>query len=772
MEEYVLLGTTLQYSTQRLNFFSISGQFDKIGDKAEQRFRDGYQKLGSLKAVYDQFSSLLFDVLNWVDDQALEHIKLQEIYSVSRDEISGAVAGKSAVEGMRDTYQKRIMLPYEALQHKKESEAARRDLKKKIKSNDLWDSIGYTAINAVGNMSTSISTQLDADSIYHDAEIVRLFVEDLHSYVASVMVTTIRLIEKNSNIRYDFPSGDEMQRARNLEKNILNGSVPADKCDQMALQVLQTDPTAFALYDFLLDNHGDTDHTLEKMADRFGYDGFQAHKESVLKDVFSSPLSRTYTEEADVLNLKKRVADYADYLGVSPEKEMAALDKQWETIDRRLRTANGKEYETREQAQDVRDDLALRNQTAASYDLNRINFLDGDQLQRFIRCLTDLPYKSADVPQGIPAFVDAITRQAVDRCTAIDMVHSPNPAVEGVEKIWSLSPVYDQVAPKLKFGPAGAELIKKYSPQLTMEPEESLCLCQDISKLLSSGKVLAITTRKLYLVSGKETAAFPLEELLGITPEGSGCSIQLKGKPACQTPFLIKLPGKAMEQYARLLWNTVEALRLRNVPYETIYVPVEKALAAEPQPLTGLEEASATAVTPPKEEPAPEQADGKTASDSSEDKRLAYAKALVACGGTPEGIQTTFDAAKKEVAEADALYTQEMKKNPKAQLYHALSFVGLGGFLLGILAIFLVSLWTGLAIAVLGLVLFSYTSDQEKKAMVQASTQSQEVQARKEAALERMRACRQYLAAKKEAEEKGISPADVQDLVAQLTSQG
>lgn len=113
-----------------------------------------------------------------------------------------------------------------------------------------------------------------------------------------------------------------------------------------------------------------------------------------------------------------------------------------------------------------------------------------------------------------------------------------------------------------------------------------------------------------------------------------------------------------------------------------------------------------------------------------------------------------------------------MKKNPKAQLYHALSFVGLGGFLLGILAIFVVSLWTGLAIAVLGLVLFSYTSDQEKKAMVQASTQSQEVQARKEAALERMRACRQYLAAKKEAEEKGISPADVQDLVAQLTSQG
>lgn len=165
------------------------------------------------------------------------------------------------------------------------------------------------------------------------------------------------------------------------------------------------------------------------------------------------------------------------------------------------------------------------------------------------------------------------------------------------------------------------------------------------------------------------------------------------------------------------------------------------------------------------------QMDSKTAIGDKDDKRLAYAKALVACGGTPEGIQAAFDAAKKEVAEVDALYNEELKKNPKAKLYHNLSFVGLAGFLLGLLAIFLVSLFTGLVIAALGLVLLVYASDQEKKAMVQASKQSQEVQARKDEAIERMKACRQYRTAKKEAEEKGISPADVQDLVAQLTMQ-
>lgn len=772
MEEYVLLGTTLQYSTQRLNFFSISGQFDKIDAKAEQKFREGYKKLGNLKAVYEQFPSLLHNVITWVDEQALDHIKLQEIYTVSRSDLSNA--GQSSVDGMKRTYQERIMDPYEAIQHKKEADAARRELKKKIKSNDLWDSIGYTAINAVGNMGSSIGAEMDAGSVYRDEEILRLFLEDLHDYVLSVMIVTIRLIEKNSNIRYDLPRGEDLKSARNLEKNILNGSVPPEKRDQMALQVLQANPTAFDLYDFLLDNHGDADHTLEKMADRFGYDNFKAHKASVLKDVFSSPLSRTYTEEEDVLNLKKRVADYAEYLGVSPEKEMAVLDRQWKAIDLRLRTANGKEYETREQAQDVRDDFVLRDQKAASYDLKRINFLDSTQLQQFIRCLTDLPYKSADVPQGIPAFVDHITRQAVDRCTAIDMVHAPNNAVEGVERIWTLSGLYEQVASKMKFGSAGAELVQKNKTQLTMRGEESLCLCQDISKLLSPGKLLLITTQNLYLVSGKDTAAFPLEEILGITPEGSGCSIQLKDKPAYQTPFLIKLSDDDMNRYSRILFNTVEALRLRNVPFESIYVPVAEALAAEPQVLTGLNEpSSAKSPAAAPEVPVPPQIDSTITISDKDDLRTAYAKALVACGGTPEGIQAAYRAAETESNKAGEVYTAELKNVPGAGTAHAISLVAAFGFFFGLASIFFLSLVTGLLITAVCMFIFSVTNKQEKTLMEQAaSAQSREAHIRHEEAEKRLTACKAYLKAKKEAEEKGISPADVQDLIAELTMQG
>lgn len=360
MKEFVLLGTTLQYSTQRMNYFSISDLFENIAAQAEQQFQTGYKKFGNLKNVRDQFSSLLYDVLKQVDEEALAHVKRQEIYSVSRSDIS--VAGKDALIKIRSTYQERIMAPYEALEHKKEAEAARREFRKKIKSNDLLDSIGYTAINAVGNMGTSISAGMDASSIYHNEETMRLFLDELAEYVLAIKTVTIHLIEKNSDVGYDWPDREELKKAETLTQNILNGSVPSEKCDQLALQALQIDPHAFTLYDFLLTKHGDADYQLEEMAECFGYSDFIAHKASMLHDKFSKPLSLTYTDENDILHLKKQVADYATYLGVEPKREMAVLDKQWAAIDLRLRTANGKEYETRQQAQDVRDDIHRRTE--------------------------------------------------------------------------------------------------------------------------------------------------------------------------------------------------------------------------------------------------------------------------------------------------------------------------------------------------------------------------------------------------------------------------
>lgn len=92
--------------------------------------------------------------------------------------------------------------------------------------------------------------------------------------------------------------------------------------------------------------------------------------------------------------------------------------------------------------------------------------------------------------------------------------------------------------------------------------------------------------------------------------------------------------------------------------------------------------------------------------------------------------------------------------------------------ILGFISIFFTALLTGLLIAVVCAVIFCVTDKREKALIKQASSaQSREALIRREDAQKNLEIYKGYLKAKKEAEEKGISPADVQDLVASLMQQ-
>ena len=47
MKEFTLLGTTLRYSTQRLNYYSIHSVFLKLAKESWKQFYTDYQKMGN-----------------------------------------------------------------------------------------------------------------------------------------------------------------------------------------------------------------------------------------------------------------------------------------------------------------------------------------------------------------------------------------------------------------------------------------------------------------------------------------------------------------------------------------------------------------------------------------------------------------------------------------------------------------------------------------------------------------------------------------------------
>ncbi len=768
MKEFTLLGTTLHYSTQRMNYYSMHPVFLDLAKKSWQQFYTAYQKMGSLTKACEQLPKVMIQLVDHIDSACEEYIKLQEIYCVDAKDVGAHC--NAALHELQQIYQERIVNPCEAIEEKKKAEAAHREFKKKVKSNDLWDSLGYTAINAVGNLGSSLSASLDAGSVYKNSDTLDQFKNAIIDYVLLAEHATIRLIQKNSRIAYDVPDSEETEKLQKITDNLLKGAIPAEKQDELILCVLQGDPHAFELYDLLVAKHGDEDGTLQDMAECFGYAEFTAHKLDLLDKKFAKALSTTYTEEQDIFDLEKQIKAYAAHLGVDPEKPLVQLKAQWDVIDRNLRTAGGKEYETREEAQNVRDDIELRNQKAAQYDLSKVNLIDPVQIDRFIEILRALPYKSTDIPNGLPDFVASITQRAARRCAVIESVADPDTLPGELAAAWAKFPIYAKIAGKLKFGADGAELLRKYANKWAPQPSEKLCLCQDISKLMSPGKVLVLTSCQLCLILNKEVAQFELDQIQSIQHQGSQCTLLLKDQPPYQMPFLVPLAGNEMDTYVRLLNDTIEGLQLTGVPREQIYVSIdsEEAIAAQPQPLT--EDAVPTPPITVSTSPTPSSPvtssplDGKASPE--EQKRLAYAKALAACGGTPDGILAAYESAKAENEAASKAYEQELAKNPRAKIANLLSMLFLLCALPGIALIFLGFLPLGLGVIVVSLLLCYFFDKRENSTMAASSSaEARQAKLRKEQAAEAFEVCKAYLNAKKEADESGITPDAVQELM-------
>lgn len=775
MKEFTLLGTTLRYSTQRLNYYSIHSVFLKLAKESWKQFYTDYQKMGNLSKAYEQLPTVIAAVFRRIDSACEDHIKRQDIYSVKANDIRNHC--QSALHEIRQVYQERIVAPYQAIDERKKAEAAQREFKKKVKANDLWDNLGYSALNAVGNLGSSLNASLDANSVYKNSDTLDRFKNAILDYTILAEHTTMRLIEENSNIAYDEPNSSEVSKLQNITDNILNGTVPSEKQDEMILDVLQGNPHAFELYDLLVKKYGDADGTLEDMATCFGYSDFVTYKLNLLKEKFSKELSATYTEEQDILDLKKQIEAFAIHLKVDPAEPLAPLKAQWDSIDRDLRTAGGKEYETREEAQNVRDDIALRNQQAARYDLYKVNFQDPAQANRFVEILRDLPYKSTDVPEGLPEFVSSITRDAADRCAVIESLAAPDNLPGHLSAAWARFPIYNKIAGKLKFGADGMSFLQKYADRWSLEPDEKLCICQDISRLLSPGKVLVITNLRFCVIQNKDVAQFSLDQIQAIQGQDNGCMVSLKNQPAYQTPFLVNLPAKEMELYVRLLNYTVQGLQLTGIPREQIYVSIdsEEALSADPQPLVeqSISVASHDAATA-MPSPAPAATVNVITSDnnakqnasSADKKKFAYAKALAACGGTPEGILSAYESAMAERAAASNAYNEQLTKNPQAKTAHTLSMIFLLGVVLGVILIFAVSLPVGVGVFIASVALFSFFDTREKKSMAASSSaEARQAKLRQEQAEEALKTCRAYLNAKKEAEESGITVDDVKELI-------
>jgi len=421
MREFQLFHAKLQYTQERLNYFEFYDFCVGMIRDAEAHLRKSWKEAGSLDRIYDHYNDKLAEAIGAAANKTTNYLNAAGVYSYTSELLMKQ--SKKGYQIFQD-FQEMVEGPYEKIEIQLRGEAEFRKLRKKTRAKYRgfgWDmgsqivnstkaaaknavtGLGHTAMNAVGNAMSSMKAADEKGKIYRDKEIVDILCEDMTAFINEMADIAQNAIERETDIRIDRLADGERKRASALSQNILEGRVPEEKIRRAAVESLIIWPFNSSLYRFLIDRYGDAGKEIEAMGKTFRFDA-AAYKKQKLEEAYAGLLKKKFAEEQELLEKKREVLEYSAYMGVEDEKYTAYLDQEWSGIDRRIRTVEGEEYATREEAAQVEDDIKTFDVLLGWAALENRNMLDAGEYEAALQLVKGAKYKN-------PRFAERVERR-------------------------------------------------------------------------------------------------------------------------------------------------------------------------------------------------------------------------------------------------------------------------------------------------------------------------------------------------------------------------
>ncbi len=200
--------------------------------------------------------------------------------------------------------------------------------------------------------------------------------------ILELIACTSEGLELNLNPKYS-----NMDDYRNfLEKLDLLETNKASDPKRTTLETLIAFPFEIPLYKYILRYYGDVGGTVTSLAEFFNIDiekNILKFKKELLTEFLNSLPQINMNSEAEIKNLLDIIKEQKQFLEYYPETEKEnQLQKRLNEIDIFERTVRGRLYETREEAQNVRNDYDLLDNMIRSIDFHQYDLLNPNDISR------------------------------------------------------------------------------------------------------------------------------------------------------------------------------------------------------------------------------------------------------------------------------------------------------------------------------------------------------------------------------------------------------
>ncbi|MBQ4529366.1 MAG: zinc ribbon domain-containing protein [Lachnospiraceae bacterium] len=517
--QYKALGTVFEYSVENMNYYHFLCVGRKISKETVEQLKKEFHKLGSIEAVVDENNSLADDIYDEVLEKMCDYFQKCQIYSVDSE-----LLDRHCEEYVNEFYKKLLDLyldPYlDIVCDEKEAREYRKARKQNrsravgygfgvsgyIKASmqagavNMVTGMGHSLVNSVGNAATKVGASIQKSSLYNDKTRFTSLTEACELMVWKIIQKSMGLMSHYGKIEIEPDSKEDRDVASALLNNLMNGKIPEEQRFSTVCKILQMDPLLYGGYTSALELYGDKDGSLKSMAADFGVN-LNKYIETKLENKYGSILTKKYTDEKEVLSLKNEIEELSQFYGIESEnKYISYLDNAWIEIDKRLRTANGIEFETREEANDYRDDLQLFESFVQQQNFNILDLLDEKVVKQLTEEIDTLAYKSQHIHEDISSMLEMALCPYIETQQRIRNIEDSSNPVEEVKTIIRENNVYGELSKRISF----SSLCNGKERKITqcIQPMEKIVFIQDCS-MIGTWSVGVIYTDRRIIISGK-----------------------------------------------------------------------------------------------------------------------------------------------------------------------------------------------------------------------------------------------------------------------------
>lgn len=215
----------------------------------------------------------------------------------------------------------------------------------------------YSAANMIGNASDTKKANNQLDKILRDPNTKGTLSNGVYSAAFQLHYALIALLQDSGlSIVWDSPKSEAIDAGNRLLNNLKSGAVPAEKVNELYLNIIDLNPYNIDLFGNLLDVYRDKEGQLGVLADYYGVDLNSYKDEAALKYVKDNQ----GTTEEDSVKAKEMLLKYCEDISLNPTDDLECMQYITERLfdfDLQYRTVDGVVCETRDGADFAREEL-------------------------------------------------------------------------------------------------------------------------------------------------------------------------------------------------------------------------------------------------------------------------------------------------------------------------------------------------------------------------------------------------------------------------------